>query len=88
MARRVSRPTATGTRLPPDWRTSVFPAWKAFAMVYSVPQAEYKAEAQAFERANVGVVREDWKGEFKAWCRKRCVERFESRKVPIGLFSD
>lgn len=80
MAKRPAAPT--GTHLPRDWR-STWSGWTIWPSLYSIPPDRYETEVFAFERANAGRVSEDWKGDWKAWCRAKLTE---PEPITAGMF--
>lgn len=72
-------PTVTRIPLPHDWRDHVRD-WQITAMLNKIPQSDYLAEVRAFELDALAneALSDDWAGQWRAWCRRRLVERFNT----------
>jgi hypothetical protein len=66
MAKRAAA-AILGTPLPADWRQDGM--WRVAPMLARIPEADYDETARSFEAAHRGVARDDWKVEWRAWCR-------------------
>lgn len=94
MARKPA-PKPSGTTIPHDWREQVRD-WRITAMMGKIADGDYLAEVRRFENHHIaaGTLSADWSAEWRTWCRRRLVERFNSWTPPVveepetlGLFS-